>query len=330
MKHLKKFSTHSEYRTFAQGASMIKPNVSRCVNEIHVHYNKDYARYYLTLEVVSGGTIEWSANNTGYTRTISYSLDSGKTWTNITSATGSSAPSINVSEGDKVLLKGSNNTYGATGNTNTNDECSHFCGTAYFNVEGNIMSLIYGDNFFGGTAPSYFNLNGVFRDSNVISAKNLELPEKTMKTDCYHRMFSNCTSLTTAPKLPATTLASGCYSYMFYGCTSLTTAPELPSTILKTYCYTYMFGGCTSLTDSPILPATNSVSQNCYSWMFNGCSNLTAITCYATVHLSDGYCTGNWVTNVSPTGVFYKNASATAWSTGNQGIPSNWTVQDAS
>jgi hypothetical protein len=34
-------------------------------------------------------------------------------------------------------------------------------------------------------------------------------------------MFSNCTSLTTAPVLPATTLEDSCYEYMFEGCTKL-------------------------------------------------------------------------------------------------------------
>jgi hypothetical protein len=34
-------------------------------------------------------------------------------------------------------------------------------------------------------------------------------------------MFSDCTSLTTAPALPATTLTNYCYSYMFYDCTRL-------------------------------------------------------------------------------------------------------------
>ena len=34
-------------------------------------------------------------------------------------------------------------------------------------------------------------------------------------------MFSQCSSLTTAPELPATTLVRGCYSYMFNGCSNL-------------------------------------------------------------------------------------------------------------
>ena len=34
-------------------------------------------------------------------------------------------------------------------------------------------------------------------------------------------MFSDCTSLTTAPVLPATTLVNNCYYQMFQGCTNL-------------------------------------------------------------------------------------------------------------
>ena len=34
-------------------------------------------------------------------------------------------------------------------------------------------------------------------------------------------MFSDCTSLTSAPVLPATLAANGCYTFMFKNCTSL-------------------------------------------------------------------------------------------------------------
>ena len=60
-------------------------------------------------------------------------------------------------------------------------------------------------------------------------------------------MFSNCTSLTTAPSLPATTLANYCYNSMFYDCKSLTTAPALPATTLASNCYNSMFYDCKSL-----------------------------------------------------------------------------------
>ena len=90
---------------------------------------------------------------------------------------------------------------------------------------------------------------------------------------------------------------------MFYGCTSLTTAPELPATTLAEYCYNYMFIDCT---------------------------NLNYIKCLAT-DISASNCTNNWVYGVQTTsGTFIKNSSMSSWTTGVNGIPSNWTVQDAS
>jgi hypothetical protein len=59
-------------------------------------------------------------------------------------------------------------------------------------------------------------------------------------------MFSDCTSLTSAPELPATTLTESCYSYMFMFCSSLTKAPELPATKLAENCYCRMFMFCKS------------------------------------------------------------------------------------
>lgn len=176
-----------------------------------------------------------------------------------------------------------------------------------------------------------------------------QLPATELKDACYASMFKNCTSITTAPALPATILKPSCYSEMFYGCTALTSAPQLPATSAETYCYAYMFYGCTSLTTAPALPATvlasecyRNMFQNCTSlttapdldapeiaygsyWnMFNGCSSLSAIRCLATTIIS-GTLSG-WVTGVSASGTFTKSASATFWTTGNNGIPTGWTV----
>jgi hypothetical protein len=157
-----------------------------------------------------------------------------------------------------------------------------------------------------------------------------ELPSTTLATSCYDSMFSGCTSLTTAPQLPSTTLASGCYQYMFDGCTSLTTAPELPATTLASQCYSYMFQGCTSLTTAPNLPAT-TLANYCYWNMFSGCTNLNYIKCLAT-DISATLCTNGWVKDVASSGTFIKAASITeqTWGSGVSGIPTGWTVQDAS
>lgn len=103
-----------------------------------------------------------------------------------------------------------------------------------------------------------------------------ELPATTLSKHCYRNMFYDCTNLRTAPELPATTLSYYCYTNMFRGCTSLTTAPELPATTLADYCYRGMFYDCTGLTTAPELPAT-TLTENCYRNMFYGCKSLTTI-----------------------------------------------------
>ena len=114
-------------------------------------------------------------------------------------------------------------------------------------------------------------------------------------------MFQGCSSLTTAPAtLPATTMAYKCYNAMFWQCSNLTTAPVLPAPTLVDYCYWGMFGNCTSL---------------------------NSITCLAT-NISASYCTSSWVLNVPAGGTFTKASSMTGWTTGVNGIPSGWTVQN--
>ena len=153
-----------------------------------------------------------------------------------------------------------------------------------------------------------------------------ELPATTLANFCYQGMFYGCSSLTTAPTLPATTLANECYGSMFYLCTSLTTAPELPATTLANYCYNFMFYGCRSLTTAPTLPAT-TLTGGCYQSMFNRCSSLNSIKCLAT-NISARNCTANWVKGVRSSGTFFKDANMTGWTTGVNGIPSGWTVED--
>ena len=143
---------------------------------------------------------------------------------------------------------------------------------------------------------------------------------------CYD-MFMRCIGLTNAPKLPATTLTEYCYAYMFDGCTSLTNAHMLSATNLAKYCYAYMFYGCTSLTTAPELPAT-TLAKYCYNYMFSSCTSLNYIKAMFLTTPSSSY-TESWTNNVSPTGTFVKNASASWDVTGVNGIPENWTVETA-
>ena len=173
------------------------------------------------------------------------------------------------------------------------------------------------------TGSCYSNM---FRNCTSLTAAPV-LPATTLAASCYYCMFYGCSGLTSAPALPATTLSNSCYSSMFYGCKSLTTASELPASTMTSGCYNNMFNGCTSLTTAPALPAT-TLAQSCYRGMFSGCSSLNYIKCLAT-NISASNCTTDWVNGVSSTGTFVKATSMTSWTTGANGIPSNWTVQDA-
>ena len=152
-----------------------------------------------------------------------------------------------------------------------------------------------------------------------------ELPSTTLAYGCYSSMFLYCDSLIRTPEFPATSLAEYCYAVMFRGCTNLRFAAELPATSLTQYCYSNMFRGCTSLEESPVLPATN-LERGCYGDMFSGCSNLKRIEAMFLTTPSNTY-TSSWVSGVSSTGTFVKNSSAQWNVTGNNGVPTGWTIE---
>ena len=231
----------------------------------------DYPKQYLTFEVVDGGNITIKASNANVAKTIQYSTDNGSTWTSLTTSTTAQELGGTLNVGDKVLVKGTNTTYG------TNSYYNTFGGTAKVNVYGNIMSLISGDSFANSkTLTANYTFIKLFNSyTNLLSAENLILPATELSSQCYDSMFYGCKSLVNAPTLPATTLAIGCYRYMFQGCTNLVNAPELPATTLANYCYQQMFYGCTSLTTSPVLSAT-TLKTYCYEYMFSRCTGLTS------------------------------------------------------
>ena len=83
-------------------------------------------------------------------------------------------------------------------------------------------------------------------------------------------LFSNCSVLTSAPKLPATKLADECYFSMFSYCTNLTSAPELPAETLADECYNQMFYGCTKLSTVTMLALDSEITSkpDCvYDWL---------------------------------------------------------------
>ena len=62
--------------------------------------------------------------------------------------------------------------------------------------------------------------------------------------------------------------------------------------------------------------------------MFSGCKNLNYVKALFTTNpTSDKYEVTDWLSGVSSTGVFVKNAQAT-WNRYSVGIPSKWSVID--
>lgn len=319
-------------------------------------YDPTYANEYLTFIPRTAGNfkfLSYRGTTVGSTHsvinTVSYSLDGGSNWTVLPSETYTPV----VQAGQKIMWKGNftpNFRFGSDGTLNS------FRSNCEFDVEGNVMSLVYSDSFQGKTSLEGTRgiLNDLFMSAKYLkSAENLILPATTlgescydgmfafctgmtapptlpatvMAKSCYTLMFASCESLTTAPSLPATTLAPSCYSGMFDGCSGLTTAPELPATTLANYCYSTMFQSCTSLTSAPDLSAT-TLAEYCYSQMFRYCTNLNYIKCLAT-NISAAGCTLDWVYGTSQTGTFVKDANMNNWTRGSSGIKANWTVQNA-
>ena len=257
-----------------------------------------------TISMKQKGTPEASAN-----KVIQYKLNDGQwqTW---------DLSAVTLADGNKMYLK-SDDTI-PIGESNITYKM--FVMTGSIAASGNIMSLLN----FSDTLTNYAFSKLFSNCTSLTTAPKLQAT--TLARRCYFDMFDGCKSLIAAPALPATELASSCYQLMFNDCTALVQAPELPATTLATSCYENMLSGCSSLTTAPELPAT-TLADSCYYNMFYNCSKLNYVKAMFT-DISAQNCVNYWLSNVSPTGTFVKNANAT-WTNEQAGIPSGWTVQTA-
>ena len=252
------------------------------VQDLTVKTNqRDYSSEYMTFEAVEDGAYlgfghDHNSGAHGY-----FKINDGE-W----KYKSEGEIATNLKNGDKIFVKSDITQIKFTGKV-----IFHIHGLV---VYGNIMSLVYGDDFVGKTRIYDRNFQNLFVYSGLISAENLILPATTLAERCYYEMFADCASLTTAPQLPATTLANSCYAGMFYGCTSLTQAPELPATTLV---------------------------EACYQAMFKGCTKLIYLKCLAVTSLS-GFC-NNWLNGIETEGTFVK-VHGVEYNTDD--IPNTWTV----
>lgn len=245
---------------------------------------------YMRFRALGTGTFGFYAHGSYSGNTPSYSLDSGRTWVELEN--GTNTPTIYI--GQTVFWKMSEPTIVV------DKGIGSFSATTEFEVEGNIMSMQYGDNFENQTslAGKRHAFQGLFSGcTNLVNAEYLELPATTLEYWCYTNLFRR-TGIRKAPVLPATTLAEGCYINMFSVCPNLTEAPALPALLLVKDCYKQMFQSATTLN------------------FVNASFTTTPGTAY----------TQNWLASVKSTGTFIKNPSATWTTRGTNGVPNGWTI----
>ena len=341
--NLKLFNEHSEYTEFVQTDDFTRPNVSYCIEEDEVHYNPiihpDYSKEYLTFIALENCTFSF------YRNPIQYSLDEGNTWSTLQSEENSPT----VLAGEKILWKMSGTDPGTTG-------IGTFSSTGRFDVSGNIMSLVNGDDFYDTSIIQSYQFYSLFYYCEyLVHAENLILPSSNIPQYGYMSMFGDCSSLISTPKLTMTTVGNYGCAAMFSRCTSLINAPEIYAVNLNDRSFWRLFNNCTSLVKGPSkLPAT-TLSNNCYSQMFDYCNELQfgpelpAITlnydcyyqmfenCYKLNYIkalfldqpvssSVNSYTYQWVSGVASSGIFVKNINATWTEVGTYAVPSNWTV----
>lgn len=228
-------------------------------------YYGDYVSSYLTFEALGSGNITLTipANvGTSCVTSVSYRKNR-EAWT--TTANSSSVVTITVPVvgGDTVQWKGTATKYSngiTTDNYNDTIQdlstyASNFDATCNYNIYGNIMSLLHGDNFVNKieltTEFTFAGLFGTYDTSRtrLKNAENLVLPAIILTNGCYTYMLSCNTALKTCPKI---------LPYRGIGLTRM---------------YQSMFANCCKTSDlatesiaAPLILCKGSTANNC--WMY--------------------------------------------------------------
>ena len=175
---------------------------------------------YFTITAITSGTLT-CVPRSGLSFTLQYHRADSNQWTNWT-ISGYMGTSISLIQGCKYYFKGT------TAKLSTTVYNTQFGGTAQIELSGNLLSLLYGDNFIN-------KINSIMNDgigqlrkifsghTGIISAKNLVIPVGVAQNRVFEQMFLNCTNLEYGPQLLFTNendYTDSCKG-MFAGCTSL-------------------------------------------------------------------------------------------------------------
>ena len=150
----------------------------------------DYSKKYFTIQSLEdNNTITFTkynqnSNKITADKPIQYSKDL-TTWNNISFVTDNSSQIV-LNSGEKLYLKGTNSAYGEL-ISGFYMSAANIQSSGNIDVMGNIMSLIYGDNFENNsTISSNRTFTNLFRNNNKLTnAKDLVLPTMSLTTGCY-------------------------------------------------------------------------------------------------------------------------------------------------
>ena len=217
---------------------------------------------------------------------LQYSTDEGDTWTAF--AAGADASKLTIAAGNTLRLRrdpaqGINTNGFGYNNSTLTDYRWFFVTTGDFSVEGNVMSLVDGENFATNTTiPAHCCFNCLFLNNTALkNIDNIRLPATTLKVNCYRAMFqgTGVTNISSLSLPDPITVASYSYNQMFKNCASLSSLNgfRVPAK-LGTYACLNMFHNCTSLTNLTDMDfAADTLNSYSYQLMFQACTGLTSV-----------------------------------------------------
>lgn len=322
--------------------------------------DNDYSESYFTIEsLVDNNIINFYCTSIYADINVKFSTNDGGSWSTKQASNIEIGTTIcTLNKGEKVIFKG--NIKSIPGKS-----CK-FIGNGGFKVYGNILSLIYEDNFVNKTSiGSDRTFTSLFNATHVVDAGNLVLPVASLPKDCYNSMFKSCKQLVKAPSFESVSSMgeTACYG-MFDGCNSLATPIKITVDTLSKQCMDYMFRDCTSLKSAIVNIGNITINQYGLQQMFSGCKSLEDVEInyngslptagssntstilyrcfYNCIHLKrikamftslgengSRVQTMEWVSGVPATGTFIQNVKATWDETGVSGVPTGWTVVTA-
>ena len=259
MNNLKKFDTKAEYQAWKGGDDYVFPNVCKVGEE--VVYNNYPDPFWI--EALEDVTVKF---HDGSDPIGEYSFDK-KIW----SAWESSG--VTLRTGKRLYIRHTIQFY------------PRVVVSGRYNAGGSVLSLFYGSEYLKNTTHLTNRLIRLFAESKkIVSAKELVLAtvyqqEGSNQSGMYQELFKDCTLLKEPPKLPAT-LSPYCYVRMFSGCTSLTTAPSLlvsKDTGSPRGWYREIYAGCSNLSYIKMLsPIQFDYSDTTSAWSRDWVSGVAA------------------------------------------------------